>query len=124
MSVYFIRAGDNGPVKIGTAEDVAGRLRELQCGNHEDLRLLRVVEGCETMLAIEPAPTARRAWPLWPAIATGAAELGVGAEAIRKWRERGKVPYRWRLPLLNAAKARRKRLDESIFDNLPRQAAS
>lgn len=49
MAVYFIRAGDNGPVKIGTAIDVSARLSELQCGNHKELRVLRVIPGgyCE-----------------------------------------------------------------------------
>jgi hypothetical protein len=60
----------------------------------------------------------------WEFIATAAAELGAGAEAIRKWRERGKVPHRWRIPLLKAAKAKRKRLDDSIFDNIPQVAAA
>jgi hypothetical protein len=45
MPVYFIRAGENGPVKIGTAESVHGRLRELQCGNHLELTVLRTIEG-------------------------------------------------------------------------------
>jgi len=59
----------------------------------------------------------------WEFIAATAAELGVGPEAIRKWRERGKVAHRWRIPILEAAKAKRKRLDQAIFDNLPQQVA-
>jgi hypothetical protein len=43
--IYFIRAGECGPVKIGKADDVAARLAELQCGNHAELTLLRQVEG-------------------------------------------------------------------------------
>lgn len=43
--IYFIQAGDGGPVKIGYATDVAARVRELQCGNHVRLRLLRSIEG-------------------------------------------------------------------------------
>lgn len=45
MAVYFIRAGESGPVKIGVATDVGARLKELQCGNHLELTLLRTLEG-------------------------------------------------------------------------------
>ena len=39
--VYFVQAGgDLGPIKIGSAKNVASRLVTLQTGNHEDLRLL------------------------------------------------------------------------------------
>lgn len=55
----------------------------------------------------------------WHFIEAKAAELGVGAEAIRKWRERGKVPDRWRLPLLDAADADGRQLPREIFDNVP-----
>ena len=44
---YFIQAGD-GPVKIGRATDVAARLRELQVGNPEKLKIL-----CATKLLSE-----------------------------------------------------------------------
>lgn len=42
-------------------------------------------------------------------IASLAVELndpGITAEAIRKWRERGNVPHRHRLPLMELARAR------------------
>jgi hypothetical protein len=45
MPVYFIRAGEDGPVKIGIADDVADRMRNLQCGNHLELTLLRTIDG-------------------------------------------------------------------------------
>lgn len=45
MAVYFIRAGENGPVKIGAAEDVAHRIANLQAGNPEPLKLLREIPG-------------------------------------------------------------------------------
>lgn len=45
MAVYFIRAAYNGAVKIGYAEDVQGRLRELQCGNPDVLMIIRTVDG-------------------------------------------------------------------------------
>ena len=45
MPVYMIQAGQNGPVKIGYAEDVAKRLHNLQLGNHEKLKVLRLFKG-------------------------------------------------------------------------------
>ena len=45
MSVYFIRAGKNGPVKIGSAVDVQRRLEFLQTAHWEDLTLIREVTG-------------------------------------------------------------------------------
>lgn len=45
MSVYFIRAGDSGPVKIGFAAEPQRRLRYLQTTSHARLQILRVVEG-------------------------------------------------------------------------------
>jgi Meiotically up-regulated gene 113 len=45
MAVYFVQAGDGGPVKIGFAEDVTGRILELQAGNHLPLIVRRIVPG-------------------------------------------------------------------------------
>jgi hypothetical protein len=45
MAVYFIRAGEDGPVKIGSAERPDERLRDLQCGNATELTLMHVVGG-------------------------------------------------------------------------------
>lgn len=45
MPVYLIRAGEDGPVKIGKADDPKGRLLDLQTGHYEDLMLLRVWNG-------------------------------------------------------------------------------
>jgi hypothetical protein len=47
MPVYFIRAGEGGPVKIGTAIDVRARFSTLQTGHYERLTLIRQVEGAE-----------------------------------------------------------------------------
>lgn len=55
-------------------------------------------------------------------IATLATELGdpkVTADAIRKWEERGRVPHRLRLPLIDLAKGRRLKLSASDFDFTP-----
>lgn len=44
--VYFIQAGDNGPIKIGwTAGDPRARMASLQTGNPEPLRLLAYAPG-------------------------------------------------------------------------------
>jgi hypothetical protein len=52
----------------------------------------------------------------WDAIERIGAELGVGAEALRKWRIRG-VPRMWRLDLLRADT--RREIVEADFDNPP-----
>ena len=52
----------------------------------------------------------------WNAIERIAFELGVGAEAVRKWRTRG-VPRAWRLDLLKADV--RREINEEDFDNPP-----
>ena len=52
----------------------------------------------------------------WGAIERIAIELGIGAEAVRKWRARG-VPRSWRLDLLRADKLRE--IVEEDFDNPP-----
>jgi T5orf172 domain len=43
--VYFIQAGDTGPVKIGLANTPEERARTLQTGNHRELHLRHVVPG-------------------------------------------------------------------------------
>lgn len=48
MPVYLARAGEDGPVKIGYADDPQRRLVDLQVGNHLRLSLLRLFEGGET----------------------------------------------------------------------------
>lgn len=45
MKVYFIRAGLSGPVKIGVTADLERRLLDLQCGNHEELHVIRTEPG-------------------------------------------------------------------------------
>jgi DNA phosphorothioation-dependent restriction protein DptG len=39
-NIYFVRAGENGPIKIGVAQDVQKRLRAIRVHNHEELMLL------------------------------------------------------------------------------------
>lgn len=45
MSIYFIRAGDAGPVKIGWAKDVEARRAQLQVSHAEPLVVIRTIEG-------------------------------------------------------------------------------
>ena len=49
--VYFIQRGAFGPIKIGTAADPAARLRALQTGSDEPLRLLGSMDGGRPMEA-------------------------------------------------------------------------
>lgn len=43
--IYFIQAGENGPIKIGMALDVYRRLAELQTGHYERLRIIGLIDG-------------------------------------------------------------------------------
>lgn len=43
--VYFVQAGDSGPIKIGHTRDVDRRIASMRTGNHEELRLRLVVAG-------------------------------------------------------------------------------
>lgn len=40
--LYFIQAGESGPVKIGISETPLRRMANMQVGNHERLRLIAV----------------------------------------------------------------------------------
>ncbi len=59
----------------------------------------------------------------WPLIDQLAEEMGVSAEARRKWQYRG-VPHRWRMPLMAAAKAKHRKIDPNAFDKPPRAEAA
>jgi len=54
----------------------------------------------------------------WDFIEEAARKLGVGSEALRKWRVRG-VPDRHRLSIVDEARAQRFRLDRGAFDRPP-----
>lgn len=45
MSVYFIQAGEGGPVKIGYAKDFTIRISKIQADNHEPLVALACIGG-------------------------------------------------------------------------------
>jgi len=49
MYVYFIRAGNNGPIKIGVAVNVESRMETLQTGNHLELRIVTKIK-CDSRL--------------------------------------------------------------------------
>lgn len=42
----------------------------------------------------------------WDLIGAIAVSLGVGPRALEKWRERGSVPHKWRLPIIRASDGR------------------
>jgi hypothetical protein len=46
--VYFVQSGEDGPIKIGFAEDVARRVRELQTAHAARLRILAFIRGSMT----------------------------------------------------------------------------
>lgn len=43
--IYFVQAGENGPVKIGYTHMPEKRLRCMQANHYETLRLIRVTPG-------------------------------------------------------------------------------
>lgn len=43
--IYFIRAGDNGPIKIGITKEITGRVKGLQTAHYEDLQIVGVMPG-------------------------------------------------------------------------------
>jgi len=45
MSVYFIQAGEDGPIKIGHTSNVPSRLKSLQTGHAAKLKVLGQCEG-------------------------------------------------------------------------------
>jgi hypothetical protein len=47
MAVYFIRAGKDGPIKIGHGSNPERRLRNLQTGTHAVLEIVAVIAGGE-----------------------------------------------------------------------------
>jgi hypothetical protein len=47
--VYFIQAGDAGPIKIGTTLNLTSRLSELQCGCPDELRVLGSIPGSHAL---------------------------------------------------------------------------
>lgn len=48
MAVYMIRAGDDGPIKIGSARDPIFRMQSLQISHYLTLQIVRLFEGGPT----------------------------------------------------------------------------
>ena len=82
MAVYFIRAGEDGPIKIGyTGGEIGKRLRALQCVSPLRLTLLATCEGSkktEKRLHCE-----FRRYRLWGEWFRAAAELLELAQRVR-----------------------------------------
>lgn len=55
-----------------------------------------------------------------PQLAAELHDPRITPEAIRKWDERGGVPHRYRLPLIELAKRKRVTLSASDFDFTPK----
>lgn len=129
MTVYFIRAGD-GPVKIGVADDVESRLRELQTGNHQPLHVIRSVPGARaeerwfhfkfqnqhihrewfdyhpTMLTVEPPVIVPTVSTIpWDVIRELTGHK-TSEEAFKRARSRGPVPSKWIIFAYYESKAR------------------
>lgn len=47
-----------------------------------------------------------RIFAKWEQVEATAAKLGVNADAVRKWRERGAVPAKWHIRLIAASKGK------------------
>ncbi len=151
MAVYFIQAGEGGPVKIGTANDVSHRLAELQAGSAQLLSIIRTIDGgrplegwlhrhfsharirsewfafSADMLTISPPCVVSSGAPLdtfWLQIDRLAAELGVPAATRKKWRQRKAVPGRWHLRLVNLAERRGEQLSvRRLMNGVDQKAA-
>ncbi len=54
----------------------------------------------------------------WALVDLCAIELGILPENRRKWRERNRVPHRWRLPLLQQFARHGRLVGLDFFDNL------
>ncbi len=101
-SVYFIRAGTDGPIKIGySARDINERLSQLQTGNPEELCLIGLVSGTEDfekrLHRRFRAHHIRGEWfrpdpEILAFIAGRAAPVALGATCVHDWRPvRGEV---------------------------------
>jgi hypothetical protein len=49
-NLYLIQAGQDGPIKIGLAVSVKKRLKQLQTGNHNRLKIVGIVRNCKPEL--------------------------------------------------------------------------
>jgi|GEM_PF-5585144 len=47
--VYFLQAGETGPIKIGTSQNPRKRIASLRTATAEELRVLKIVKGSKTL---------------------------------------------------------------------------
>jgi hypothetical protein len=45
MTIYFIQAGKDGPIKIGWSVEPERRLQDLQCAHYETLHIVRLMDA-------------------------------------------------------------------------------
>lgn len=45
--IYFIQAGENGPIKIGQSDNPEERLKQLQTANYQELKLLWIYDDTD-----------------------------------------------------------------------------
>lgn len=67
--LYFVRAGDAGPIKVGVTTDPYSRLQCLQTAHYEQLEMLACVEApvaMEALVLSRFAPAVIRGEWLWP----------------------------------------------------------
>lgn len=81
--VYFVQAGEDGPIKVGYSNHVEGRLASLQTAHHAPLRvLLKVPGGLALEAALHAALAPHRLRGEWfrpaPEVLRLAAEMGGG----------------------------------------------
>lgn len=107
MTVYFVRAGDDGPIKIGVAIDAFDRVKDLQTAHWQQLNIVRTIPGdvmeeqrlhryykdkrirgewyrfCPTMLEILPSNIVEPLTPMSPVVSQIAAlEARATSQAI------------------------------------------
>ncbi len=136
MSVYFVQAGEAGPVKIGWAINAQSRVAYLQTAHYEPLRVIRVWDGdrihenwfhnrfrtqrmrgewfrfSQEMLTAEPQTPIGKVVDfgdvitLWPSLKAFNQEVGVTECVARQWLKRRSIPARYWQATVRAAEAR------------------
>ena len=110
---------------LGMIEGGIERERELHAQFAPDRRVGEWFNPCPLLLdviaASAPLIASREPPPIseqWEFIEKAALDIGVEAEAFRKWRVRG-VPHQWRLPIVDTALRQGFILDRDEFDTPP-----
>jgi len=144
--IYFAKAEATERVKIGYAANTVRRLAILRTASPFPISLAREIEGDRLtegwlhrhyaqhrvnrewfawqpcMATIQPPSIARPEklgpWvdPMPGEIAALADKLGIKPATKAKWRIRGYVPHKWRLPMLTAARKFSLKISERDFE--------